>query len=91
MMQLAPHVGKSAAHRIVDRAARAALDEGRDFADVLAADPEVSQRLDRQAIDSALAAESYLGAATQFVARVLADADADATRQAARGPAPEDV
>jgi 3-carboxy-cis,cis-muconate cycloisomerase len=91
MMQLAPHVGKAAAHRIVDRAARIAIDARRDFADVLCEDPEVSRRLDRQAVEAALAAESYLGAATQFVARVLADAGADARRQAGRGPAPEGV
>lgn len=91
MMQLAPHVGKSAAHRIVDRAARVAVDARRHFADVLSADPEVSRRLNRQEVEAALAAESYLGAATQFVARVLADADADATRQPDRGSAPEAV
>ena len=91
MMRLSPHVGRPAAHHIVDGAVRVALEDKRDFADVLAGNPQVSRWLDRQAVDAALAPESYLGAATRFVARVLADAAADTTRPADRGPAPEDV
>jgi 3-carboxy-cis,cis-muconate cycloisomerase len=73
-MALAPHVGKSAAHTLVDRAAKRALDEGVAFADALRQDPEVTKWLGSDALADALEPEDYLGVSTQFVARALAAA-----------------
>jgi 3-carboxy-cis,cis-muconate cycloisomerase len=72
MMALAPHVGKPAAHALVDRAARRTLDEGVSFEDALANDPEIARWLDRTAIADALVPDDYLGVSAQFLARALA-------------------
>ncbi len=74
MMALAPHVGKAAAHAIVDKAARRALDEGVSFEIALNEDPDVARWLDRTAIADALMPEDYLGVSAQFIARALAAA-----------------
>ena len=71
-MTLAAHVGKPEAHRLVERAAARAGDGGVTFADALAADPDVTRHLDRQAIEDALVPEDYLGVSAQFIGRVLA-------------------
>ena len=71
-MRLAQTVGKHEAHRTVERAAARAADEGRSFADVLAADPAVVQALSRSDIEQTLSPDAYLGAAEAFVANVLA-------------------
>jgi 3-carboxy-cis,cis-muconate cycloisomerase len=75
VMALAPHVGKSTAHRLVDRAARRALDEGVSFADALAQDQEITRSLGAAALADALEPADYLGVSAQFVARVLAATD----------------
>ena len=75
VMALAPHVGKSTAHGLVDRAARRALDEGVSFADALAQDPEITRSLGPGALADALEPADYLGVSAQFVARVLAATD----------------
>ena len=71
-MALAPHVGKPEAHRLVERAAAKVGDGGASFADALAADPDVTRHLDRQAIEDALVPDDYLGVSAQFIGRVLA-------------------
>jgi len=71
-MALAAHIGKSEAHRLVERAAAQVSDRGTAFADALAADPDVTRHLDRQAIEDALVPEDYLGVSAQFIGRVLA-------------------
>jgi 3-carboxy-cis,cis-muconate cycloisomerase len=70
-MALAAHVGKPEAHRLVERAA-AKVSDGGSFADALAADPDVTRHLDRQAIEDALVPDDYLGVSSQFIGRVLA-------------------
>jgi 3-carboxy-cis,cis-muconate cycloisomerase len=70
--RLAPHVGKSTAHALVEHAVRRAGAERVAFADVLAADPQISAVLDRRQIDDALTPEKYLGSAAAFIADVLA-------------------
>jgi 3-carboxy-cis,cis-muconate cycloisomerase len=70
-MRLAQSLGKAEAHDAVERAARRSLDEGRPFADVLAADPAITAVLNREQITKALSPDAYLGSAELFVARVL--------------------
>jgi 3-carboxy-cis,cis-muconate cycloisomerase len=71
-MALAVPVGKDEAHKLVEAAARRAVDEGRALADVLAEDPAVTRHLGASEIASRLAPENYLGAARGIVERVLA-------------------
>ena len=70
-MRLAQNVGKQEAHTTIERAAARATDEHRSFADVLRADPVVTQALGQSDIEQALSPDTYLGAAEIFVANVL--------------------
>lgn len=81
-MTLAPHVGRAAAHDLVEAAARRAIEEDRALADVLTGDAAITRWLDRGAIEAALRPESYLGAAAAFVSRVLSAAKVTATGDA---------
>jgi 3-carboxy-cis,cis-muconate cycloisomerase len=72
VMALALRVGKAAAHELVDRAARRAMDEGISFAETLGQDPEIAKVLSPGALTDALEPQDYLGVSAQFVARVLA-------------------
>jgi 3-carboxy-cis,cis-muconate cycloisomerase len=72
VMALAPHLGKAAAHELVDRAARRAMDEGISFTETLGRDPEIGKVLSPAALTDALEPQDYLGVSAQFVARVLA-------------------
>lgn len=69
---LAADLGRPAAQALVARAARAAGDSGRHLADILAGMPEVMTHLDVDGLRQALAPESYLGAADDFIAEALA-------------------
>lgn len=71
-MRLAQNIGKHEAHTMIERAAARASEEHRSFADVLSADPAVTQVLSRSDIEHALSPDAYLGAAEAFVANVLA-------------------
>jgi 3-carboxy-cis,cis-muconate cycloisomerase len=75
-MRLARHVGKQEAHALVQSAARDAAAGERPFADVLAGNPAIARWLDRDALTEVLTPANYLGAAPQFIADVLAGADA---------------
>ena len=75
MLELGTTLGRQHAHDIVYDAAQAAAVEGRAFSDVLAADPRVTARLDRQAIDRLLDPMAYTGLC------------ADMARQSAPAPA----
>ncbi len=74
MMGLAPHVGREAAHHVVQHASDAALTERISLADALAREPAVTQKLDRAAIDRLTDPARYLGGAETFIDRVLAAA-----------------
>jgi 3-carboxy-cis,cis-muconate cycloisomerase len=76
VLALAGHVGRSPARALVDAAVERAAGQRRPFRDVLAEDPDIARWLDRNALETLLRPESYLGAAADFVARVLAAADA---------------
>ncbi|WP_067749934.1 class-II fumarase/aspartase family protein [Orrella dioscoreae] len=70
MMGLAPHIGRQTAHDVVYDACRQAATHGLPLADVLHADPAVSSKLDRQAIDRLCDPGNYLGAAPHMVDRL---------------------
>ena len=73
--KLAPALGRLAAHDLVARASARAVAEGSTLADAVLAEAalaEVGNTLDRQQVDAALRAETYLGAADEFARRALA-------------------
>ncbi len=72
MMGLAPHLGRTEAHDVVYAACRTVNERGGRLADVLAAMPEVSSRLDRAAVERLTDPRNYLGMAPEMVDRVVA-------------------
>ena len=72
MMGLAPQIGRQEAHDVVYDACRLANEKGMTLADALAADPQVSARIDRATIDRLTSPGNYLGLAPEMVDRVLA-------------------
>src|SRR5262245_33424889 len=70
-MALAPYVGRSEAHEIVELAARRARNGSCTFADALAADPVVTRYLTRQDLERHLSLEPYVAAARALVERVV--------------------
>lgn len=71
-MHLARRMGQGAAHEAVARAAADAAKTSVSFRDALLADRNIAGRLGAREIDAALQPDAYLGAATDFVDRVLA-------------------
>lgn len=69
--ELAPVVGRLAAHDAVTSCCHRALDEGVPLADVLVDDPLVGAHLSRERIERLLDPADYLGAAPVFVRRAL--------------------
>jgi 3-carboxy-cis,cis-muconate cycloisomerase len=70
-MALAPHVGLTEAHTLVEAACRRAADQGRTLADALSEDATVKRYLGEAEIPRLLQPEAYLGAARTFVERAL--------------------
>jgi 3-carboxy-cis,cis-muconate cycloisomerase len=68
---LTPSLDRAAAQKLVEDAARKALDEGRPIRELLTGLPEVSDSIGEEGLDEALAPESYLGAANDLIDRVL--------------------
>ena len=71
MMGLAQHLGREAAHHAVKHGCDRALAQHVSLADALMAEPEVTARLDRAAIDALTDPTAYLGSADAFISRVL--------------------
>jgi 3-carboxy-cis,cis-muconate cycloisomerase len=71
MMGLAPHLGRNEAHDIVYDACRAVAEKGGSLAEALAKVPEVTQHLERKAIEQLTDPSNYLGAAREMVDRVV--------------------
>jgi 3-carboxy-cis,cis-muconate cycloisomerase len=71
MMALAPHLGRHRAHELVAQISRHAIEEKKSFLDLLAANEEVSNHLDRAALEKILDPSNYLGLAREMVDRVL--------------------
>ncbi|MBR0851906.1 adenylosuccinate lyase family protein [Bradyrhizobium diazoefficiens] len=74
MMGLAPQIGRQEAHDVVYDACRLASEKGLALADALSADPRVSSRIDRAAIEALTSPKNYLGLAPAMVDRVLRSA-----------------
>jgi len=72
MMGLAPQIGRQEAHDVVYDACRLANEKGMTLAEALAADPQVTARIDRATIDRLTSPGNYLGLAPEMVDRVLA-------------------
>jgi 3-carboxy-cis,cis-muconate cycloisomerase len=72
MMGLAPALGRGEAHHVVHHACDLALEQGIPLAEALLRDPQVAAKLDRAAIERLTDPAGYLGAAEDFVDRVLA-------------------
>ncbi|MBR0829107.1 3-carboxy-cis,cis-muconate cycloisomerase [Bradyrhizobium manausense] len=71
MMGLAPQIGRQEAHDVVYDACRLANEKGLRLADALAADPRISDRIDRATIEALTSPKNYLGLAPEMVDRVL--------------------
>ncbi len=72
MMGLAPKLGRETAHHAVKHATDAAMAKGTDLATALLDEPEVAANLDAAEIQHLADPTTYLGAASQFIDRVLA-------------------
>jgi 3-carboxy-cis,cis-muconate cycloisomerase len=70
-MALASHIGKSAAHTLVEAASRQTLKSGRHLREVLDQNPAVMERLTSEELDRLIAPENYLGVAEELVDRVI--------------------
>jgi 3-carboxy-cis,cis-muconate cycloisomerase len=69
---LAPLLGRADAQELVERAARSAVDNRRDFRDVLLELPAVADGLGPERLDAALDPAGYLGVTGDLIDRALA-------------------
>lgn len=76
-MALAKHIGKSAAHHLVEAACRVTVAEHRDLGDVLIATPAVTAHLPEQEIHGLLDPMSYQGVSQPLIDRILASLNSD--------------
>jgi len=70
-MAMGKHIGKSAAHTLLEAASRQARESGKHLREVLAQNPAVSERLTSLELDRLFAPENYLGVAEELVDRVI--------------------
>jgi len=70
---LAKHMGRSAAHQLVEHAAHRALESGRPLRDLLLEDQEVRAHLSPAEIDALLDPKNYTGSAASMIQQVLTD------------------
>ena len=68
---LRKRLGKEKSHQIVEKAARRASEEGRDFAEVLLSYAEVSSQFSAAEISRLLDPANYLGSAAEMIDNVL--------------------
>jgi 3-carboxy-cis,cis-muconate cycloisomerase len=73
-MLLAGKIGRDAAHKVLEEAARRSLAQARHLSEVLAEMPEVTRHLDSSALRNLEVPEEYLGSADEFRLRLLAPA-----------------
>ncbi|HEV3039795.1 MAG TPA: 3-carboxy-cis,cis-muconate cycloisomerase [Candidatus Angelobacter sp.] len=71
MMLLAPHLGRDAAHKLLEEAVRKALEQKRSLREVLGEMPEARRLPDRAFLENLDVPEEYLGVAEQFRTRLL--------------------
>jgi len=70
-MAMGKHIGKSAAHTLMEAATRQARESGRHLREVLAQNRAVTERLTSEELDRLFAPENYLGVAEELVDRVV--------------------
>jgi len=83
MMELAKYTGRQAAHEIVYDACRAASEQNKHFAQILATNQQITEHLNPDQIETLTSPENYLGLAPEMVDRVLShevSASDDSTR-----------
>jgi 3-carboxy-cis,cis-muconate cycloisomerase len=78
-MAMGTHIGKPAAHALLEEASREARDTGKHLREVLAHNRTVTERLTSEELDRLFAPENYLGVAEEWVDRVI-----DASRKSGR-------
>jgi 3-carboxy-cis,cis-muconate cycloisomerase len=71
-MALSHHLGKSAAHQLVEAASKQARESGKRLREVLAQTTAVTEHLNSADLDRLFAPENYLGTAEEFTDRVIA-------------------
>jgi 3-carboxy-cis,cis-muconate cycloisomerase len=81
-MALASHMGKSAAHTLVEAASEHSRSSGKHLREVLGQNSAVTEHLKAEELDRLFAPENYLGAAEEFTDRVVA---ASRAREAVNG------
>jgi adenylosuccinate lyase len=72
MMALADSLGRQHAHDVVHHAAGVAASTGRDFADVLAQDPDVTSRLTQAQVQALLDPATHTGRSAQIARQTAA-------------------
>jgi 3-carboxy-cis,cis-muconate cycloisomerase len=77
MMLLAAKLGRDAAHKILEAAARKSTEEGRNLSAVLAEIPEVTIQLGPAELKQLEVPEQYLGSAEAFRQALTSSADRD--------------
>jgi len=70
-MAMGNHIGKSAAHTLLEAASRQARESGKHLREVLAQNSVVDERLTSAELDRLFAPENYLGVAEELVDRVI--------------------
>jgi len=71
-MALGKHMGKAAAHQLMERTTQQARQSGKHLRDVLQQNQAVTEKLNATELDRLFAPENYLGAAEELVDRVIA-------------------
>jgi 3-carboxy-cis,cis-muconate cycloisomerase len=72
MMGLGPHLGRQRAHDLVYDICRKSITAKESFLDLLAADPDISKHMNRDALAKLVDPANYLGVAGEMIDRVLA-------------------
>jgi 3-carboxy-cis,cis-muconate cycloisomerase len=80
MVLLAGELGREKTRELLETAVRKAVEQKRDFADVLADIPEITKILDKAALEKLAAAEDYLGSAESFRRELLRGTDSISTK-----------
>lgn len=70
---LVSRLGRAAAHELIGQCCRRAVGEGRHLREVLADEPQVTEKLSSQALDNLLNPTRYLGQSSRWVKRAVAD------------------
>jgi 3-carboxy-cis,cis-muconate cycloisomerase len=70
---LARHLGREAAHHLIEQCCRRAVEQGAELRQVLDAEPQVIAHLDKDELDRALDPAAYLGQSRRWVERAVAE------------------